>query len=82
MASGLMWFASFGLSGLGMQMMGKLGVSVGWSMLLGFALVTSTLWSAAMGEWRGKGRAAGWMVAGVIVVIGAICLLGYANSLS
>jgi L-rhamnose-H+ transport protein len=79
--TGVLWFASFGISGLGMQMMGALGVSIGWSMLLGVGLSVSTLWSVATGEWRGARGPFRTMLAGAAIVMGAICLLGYSNSL-
>ena len=81
-ATGAFWFTSFGISGYGMQMMGRLGVSIGWSMLLGLALITSTLWSVATGEWKNASGPFRIMLAGLVIVILAICILGYSRSLA
>jgi L-rhamnose-H+ transport protein len=78
--TGGLWFASFGVSGPSMQAMGRLGLSIGWSMMLGLALITSTLWSVSTGEWKNAARPFRIMIAGLLIVIAAICVLGYSKN--
>jgi L-rhamnose-H+ transport protein len=80
--AGAFWFLSFGVSGLGMQRLGPLGLPIGWPMLLGIGLIVSTCWSLAMGEWKGATSAFRIMAGGIFVLIVSICLLGYARSIA
>ena len=79
--AGLLWFAALGVYGQGAALMGNLGPVIGWPMLLGLALIISSLLGMWTGEWKGAPGPLKIMLAGIGVVIVAICVLGYSNSL-
>ncbi len=61
--------------------MGRLGPVIGWPMLLGLALIISSVLGMWTGEWKGAPGPLKTMLGGIAVVIFAICVLGYSNSL-
>ena len=77
--SGIFWFAALGVYGQGASLMGTLGPVIGWPMLLGLALIISNVWAYRSGEWKGAKRPFQILLIGLVVLILAICLLGYAN---
>jgi L-rhamnose-H+ transport protein len=79
--AGLLWFAALGVYGQGAALMGDLGPVIGWPMLLGLALVISSTLGVFTGEWKGAPTPLKTMLVGIAVVIVAICVLGYSNSL-
>ncbi len=79
--AGLLWFAALGVYGQGAALMGDLGPVIGWPMLLGLALIISTALGVATGEWKGASQPFRLMTLGIGVLIAAICLLGYSNSI-
>ncbi len=79
--AGLLWFAALGVYGQGAALMGSIGPVIGWPMLLGLALIISTVIGIYTGEWKGAHSPFKTMRTGIIVLIGAICLLGYSNSI-
>jgi L-rhamnose-H+ transport protein len=79
--AGLLWFAALGVYGQGAALMGDLGPVIGWPMLLGLALIISSTLGVWTGEWRGAPGPFKTMLVGIAVVIVAICVLGYSNSL-
>lgn len=79
--AGLLWFAALGVYGQGAALMGALGPVIGWPMLLGLALIISTILGVLTGEWKDARGPFQWMIGGVAVLILAICLLGYSNSI-
>ena len=79
--AGLLWFAALGVYGQGATLMGDIGPVIGWPMLLGLALIISTVLGVATGEWKGAQGPFKLMVGGIAVLIAAICLLGYSNSI-
>jgi L-rhamnose-H+ transport protein len=79
--AGLLWFAALGVYGQGAALMGDLGPVIGWPMLLGLALVISSTLGVFTGEWKGALKPLKAMLVGIAVVIVAICVLGYSNSL-
>lgn len=79
--AGLLWFAALGVYGQGAALMGALGPVIGWPMLLGLALIISTVLGVLTGEWKGARGPFQWMMGGIAVLILAICLLGYSNSI-
>jgi L-rhamnose-H+ transport protein len=79
--AGLLWFAALGVYGQGAALMGDLGPVIGWPMLLGLALVISSALGVFTGEWKGAPGPLKTMLGGIAVVIVAICVLGYSNSL-
>jgi len=79
--AGLLWFAALGVYGQGAALMGDIGPVIGWPMLLGLALIISTSLGVITGEWKGAPGPFKLMVIGIVILIAAICLLGYSNSL-
>jgi len=79
--AGLLWFAALGVYGQGAALMGDIGPVIGWPMLLGLALIISTFLGVYTGEWKGAPGPFKLMVIGIVILIAAICLLGYSNSL-
>jgi L-rhamnose-H+ transport protein len=79
---GLIWMASITLYGRGASKMGLLGGSVGWAVFYCCIIVVSSLWGIVTGEWReGKGRPLRTLYAALAVLLLAIVILGYGNSL-
>ncbi|UXX77821.1 rhamnose/proton symporter RhaT [Reichenbachiella carrageenanivorans] len=77
--AGVFWFAALGVYGQGAALMGSLGPVIGWPILLGLALVISNIWAYRGGEWQNAQKPFKILLAGLIVLIIAICILGYAN---
>ena len=61
--------------------MKSLGPVIGWPMLLGLALIISSALGVWTGEWKGTPGPFKTMLGGIVVLIIAICILGYSNSL-
>jgi hypothetical protein len=69
--------------GVGAYYLGKLGTTVGWGLNIGMALIVATTIGFLQGEWKGASRRALRFLQGAIVIlVGAIALLAYANSLA
>jgi L-rhamnose-H+ transport protein len=79
--SGLLWFAGLGVYGQGAALMGKLGTVIGWPMFLGLSLVVSNFWAIRAGEWIGAVKPLRIMIIGVVILILACIILGYANGM-
>jgi L-rhamnose-H+ transport protein len=79
--AGLLWFAALGVYGQGAALMGNLGPVIGWPMLLGLALIISSALGVLTGEWKGAPGPLKTMLGGIVVLVIAICVLGYSNSL-
>lgn len=77
--SGVFWFAALGVYGQGAALMGNLGPVIGWPILLGLALIISNIWGYRSGEWKNAEKPFKILLAGLAVLIVAICVLGYAN---
>ena len=78
--AGLLWFGALGTYGQGAALMGSIGPVIGWPILLGLSLIVSNALGFFTGEWKGAAGPFRLMVAGLIVLIGACMILGYANS--
>jgi len=70
--------AAVGLFGLGASKLGNLGVSVGYTVFMAFAIIVGNLNGFLTGEWRNAGKPAiRWICAGIAVLVVAVCILGY-----
>ena len=78
--AGLLWFGALGTYGQGAALMGSIGPVIGWPILLGLSLIVSNALGFFTGEWKGAAGPFRLMIAGLIVLIGACMILGYANS--
>jgi L-rhamnose-H+ transport protein len=74
--------AAVGLFGLGASKLGDLGVSVGYTVFMAFAIIVGNLNGFLTGEWRNAGKPAiRWICAGIAVLVVAVCILGYGKGL-
>jgi L-rhamnose-H+ transport protein len=79
---GLMWITGFVLYGPATRLLGSLGVSVGWAVLMCTMVITANILGFVTGEWKNASRKAfGLALTGVIFLILAIAVVGYANHL-
>ena len=79
--AGLFWFAALGIYGQGAALMGTMGPIIGWPMLLGLSLIISNIWAVRSGEWKEAKKPFQLMLIGLGIIILAIGLLGYSNTL-
>ena len=69
--------AALGLFGFGASKLGGLGVSVGYTVFMAFAIIVGNFNGFLMGEWKKAGKAAiRWIGAGIAVLVVAVCILG------
>ena len=69
--------------GIGAYYLGKLGTTVGWGLNIGMALMVATALGFLQGEWTGASRRAlRTLQAAIAILIAAIAVLAYANSLA
>jgi hypothetical protein len=69
--------------GIGAYYLGTLGTTVGWGFNIGMALIVATGIGFVQGEWTGAPRRSlRFLQAAITILIGAIALLAYANSLA
>jgi L-rhamnose-H+ transport protein len=79
---GVMWMAGMALYGIGANRLGRLGPSLGWSILMSSMVLVANALGVLTGEWRGApARARLQLAAGLALLLAAITGLGYANSL-
>jgi len=79
---GLMWIGGFVVYAPGARLLGSLGTSVGWAVMMSTMVITANVLGFVTGEWKGASRKAfGLAVAGVAFLILAIGVVGYANRL-
>jgi L-rhamnose-H+ transport protein len=80
---GLLWGGSIFVYGAAAPRLGRLGPAIGWPVSLIVGLITANLCGLLAGEWKGSGRAARlWMGAGILVLVVAICALGWSGTLA
>ena len=77
--TGVFWFAALAVYGQGASLMGDLGPVIGWPILLGLALVISNIWAYCAGEWNNAKKPFKILLTGLVILIIAIAVLGYAN---
>jgi L-rhamnose-H+ transport protein len=80
---GLLWGASILLYGVATPMLGDIGPSVGWPLMLATALLVANVMGFLLGEWRSAPRAAVRHLAwGIVVLLEAIGLCAVSTRLS
>jgi L-rhamnose-H+ transport protein len=78
----LVWTGGLVLYGRGGVIIGQLGPVIGYPVFLASAIVVSSLWGFATGEWRcADAQAKGFMIAGCVVLLVAAGILGIANQM-
>ena len=76
----LLWTGGLVLYGRGGTAIGELGPVIGYPVFIACAVVVSSLWGFATGEWKGADvRAKRYMVAGCVVLMMAAAILGIAS---
>jgi L-rhamnose-H+ transport protein len=79
---GFMWIGGFAIYAPGARLLGSLGTSVGWAVMMSTMVITANILGFITGEWKGASRKAfSLAVAGVAFLILAIGVVGYANRL-
>jgi len=79
---GAIWMPSIALYGRAAVLMGDLGGSAGWGLYMGVVILMSNFWGFITGEWKGiHGKPIKLIVAGVGLLLLAICIIGYATTL-
>lgn len=79
---GLIWIVALAIYGRAAGMMGALGGSAGWAIYMGCTILISNILGIATGEWRdGKGTPLRTMYVAIAVILAAIGIIGYGNSL-
>jgi L-rhamnose-H+ transport protein len=79
---GLLWIAGFVCYAPGARLLGPLGPSVGWAIMLSAMVITANLGGFLAGEWKGASRQAyGFLLSGIATLLVAIGVVGYANHL-
>ena len=77
----IVWEGNLIAYATGATKIGDLGPSVGWPVVLSLTVITSNVWGALTGEWRGAGRrAVVIMVAGIGLLVIAVGILGWATT--
>ncbi|HUU90398.1 MAG TPA: L-rhamnose/proton symporter RhaT [Phycisphaerae bacterium] len=68
--------------GLGAARLGDLGVSVGYAAFMSLAIIVGNVHGFRTGEWKGASRRSiGWIVAGILILIIGVCILGKGNAM-
>lgn len=79
---GVTWVCSIILFGRAVSLMGQLGNSAGWAITMGCCIAISNVWGIVSGEWReGRGKPLRTMYVGLAVILTAVAVIGYGNSL-
>lgn len=77
---GTVQMAGIALYGFGAASLGKLGTSIGFSILMSSMIITANVLGLISGEWRAAGRKPHTLMAlGLTILIGAVFLIGYGN---
>jgi L-rhamnose-H+ transport protein len=77
------WTIGISTFGIAAPNMGKLGHSVGWSVLNSSAIFWANVIGFASGEWKGvSAKTMGVFLTGLVIMLLGICIAGWANSLT
>jgi len=79
---GLLWFGSLIFYSISTVKLGDLGPTIGWPLFLGAVVISSTALGVVTGEWTNSGKnPIRVMVCGVICLVLAIAILGFASTI-
>jgi L-rhamnose-H+ transport protein len=80
MLMGLLWMGGLIMYGYASQMLGPLGLVLGWPIMMGCTVLTANAWGGVTGEWKGAPRVALWWVTiGVLLLIAGIIVISAAT---
>ena len=78
--AGTTWFLQFFFYGMGESKLGN-GAS-SWILHMAFIILTANIWGLALKEWKGLNRkTVQTLVAGILIIILSILIVGYGNSI-
>jgi len=76
----VMWMGSFYFYGFGSSMLGKLGLIIGWPLLVSLSIVIGNLWGMYRGEWKGANASARKLLnIGLLVLVLSIIIIAMSN---
>jgi len=79
---GFIFYGSVLCYGWAASAFGKAGTTIGWVIFTVGAIITANIWGLLSSEWKGASKiAVNKMVLGTILLIGAVVLVSYGNSL-
>ena len=79
---GVMWMGCIVLYGIGASILGKLGTTVGWLVLMAFTVLVGNLWGVITGEWKGAPKEAKiQMIQGLFLLMVSVILVGVGKML-
>jgi hypothetical protein len=82
MSMGLLWIGGFVCYAPGVRLLGPLGLSVGWAIMVSVMDIAANIAGFFTGEWKGASRKAYvFLLGGTITLLVAISVVGYANHL-
>jgi L-rhamnose-H+ transport protein len=68
--------------GLGFDKLGDWSMPVGYPVFMSFAIIVGNFHGFRTGEWRGAGgKSIRWILAGIIILIAGVCVLGLAHTM-
>jgi L-rhamnose-H+ transport protein len=80
---GVCWAGGIAIYGMATANMGNLGPSIGWAIFSAVCILTANIWGILTGEWKGATKKTlQVMTAGLVVLFGGICIVGWAKYLS
>ena len=78
--AGITWFLQFFFYGMGESKMGN-GAS-SWILHMAFIILIANVWGIILQEWKGvSSKTISTIILGILVIIAAVLLVGYGNSL-
>ncbi|MGH9699544.1 MAG: L-rhamnose/proton symporter RhaT [Candidatus Acidiferrales bacterium] len=78
---GALWLVGMVFYGIGANQLGRLGPSIGWSILMSSVVIVANVWGLFTGEWEESGRKpVRIMMGGLAFLLAAIFIIGYSNS--
>lgn len=78
---GLLWMGSNFAYAYGSARIGRLGLAVGWPIMMGCVVLTANGWGVATGEWRGApDRAKAWIACGILTLLAGVVVTGSAGT--
>ena len=74
---GAMWLGGMVLYGIGANILGTIGSSIGWAIVMSLMVLVANFWGMMAGEWRGVGRRPLRMMrTGLAMLVAAMFMVG------
>jgi len=77
--SGFLWFAGIAFYGIATVLLGQLGTSVGFALLVSGTVVVSNIAGIIMKEWKNSGEALKYQLISITILV--LGIIGIATSL-